>query len=104
MMKCLKAKKFGPKNSMAMSLILTSLSKRLTLIVRRKQPDDKSQDTKKFNNDESICTTVMVKFYVKELYGKIPFVKSPTIKIMTVIGLLKAFYLLRRRNKFMWYP
>ena len=40
--KCLSAKNFRSKIPMVMSLTLTSLFKRLTLIVRRQQPDDKS--------------------------------------------------------------
>ena len=31
----------------------------------------------------------MIKFHGKHFYGKIPTVKSPTIKTMTVIGYLK---------------
>ena len=66
MVKSLTAKKFGPKSPTEMILILTSLSKRLTLIVRRQQPDDKSQNTKKLSGDESICKKAMVKYNGKE--------------------------------------
>ena len=93
-----------PKHPTAMSLTLTSLSKRLTLMIRRQQPDAKGRDTIKLNDDESICKTVMVKYYDKELYGKIPTVKSPTIKLMTLLGYLETFCMLLRLNKFMWYP
>ena len=58
-MKCLKAKKFRQKSPTAMDLTLTSLSKRLTLIGQREQPDNESQDTTKFNYDEHISTTEM---------------------------------------------
>ena len=84
--KCLSAKNFRSKSPTVMSLTLTSLFKRLTLIVRRQQPDDKSRNTIKLNNDESICKTVVVKYYGNEFYGKIPTVKILTIKIMTFIG------------------
>ena len=69
-----------------MSLILISLSKRLTLIVRRQQPDDKGRDTKKFNDNEFFRKTLMIKYYGKELYGKTPTPKCPTIKLRTFIG------------------
>ena len=100
MVKCLTAKNLGPKRPTAMSLTLTSLCKRLTLIVRRQQPDDKSRDTKKLNDDEPICKTVMVKYYDKEFYGKIPTVKSPTIKLMNS----KHFFLLHKINKILAVP
>ena len=60
MVKYLPAKNVKPKSPTAMNLTLTSLSKRLTLMVRRQQPDDKSRDTKKFNDDEPICKLLMV--------------------------------------------
>ena len=46
-----------------MGLILKSLAKRLTLIFRRQQFDDKRQYSKKFNNDESIGKKIMVNTY-----------------------------------------
>ena len=75
--KDLTTKKFRPKSPTAVSLTLTSLSKRLTLIFWQSQPDEKSRDTEHFKNDESICKTVLVKYYDNEFYGKIPTIKSP---------------------------
>ena len=55
-------KKIKSKSPTVMSLTLTSLFKRLTLIVRRQQPDDKTRDTKKFNDDDFFFVkTLMIK-------------------------------------------
>ena len=56
---------------------------------RRQQCDGKTYGTEKFNNDDSIGTSSMIKFHGEHFLGKIPTVESPTIKTMTFIGYLK---------------
>ena len=74
-----------------MSLTLASLSKRLLIIVRRQQPGDKSRESKKFNDDESICKTKMVKCYIIEVYDKNQSVKIPTLKKLCSLVNSKLF-------------
>ena len=69
-------KKITLKSPLALGVTLKSLPKRLTLIVRRKEPDAKSWDTKKHTNDELIGKTLMLKFHVEQYYGENPTAKS----------------------------
>ena len=93
MVKYLPAKNVRPKSPTAMSPTLRSLSKTLILIVRRKQLDEKSRDTKKLKDDGSTCKPLMVKYYGKEFYSKIPTVKKSNNKNSDVYWLTQNMFL-----------
>ena len=78
------SKTFQAEKSYGNESDLNKFFHKLTLIVWRQEPDDKSRDSEGFNDYESIPKTVMIKYHGKEFFGKIPTVKSPTI--VTFIG------------------